>query len=39
MKKTIIYSLCDMSLFGCGQDAIEEGMTTKNVQAIAYASR
>jgi len=38
MKKTILLLIMSISLFGCGQDAIEEGMTTEEVQAIASAS-
>ena len=38
MKKTILLLIMCISLFGCGQDAIEEGMTTEEVQAIASAS-
>ena len=38
MKKTILLLIMSISLFGCSQDALEEGMTTEEVQAIASAS-
>ncbi len=34
MKKTILLLIMSISLFGCGQDAIEEGMTPEEIEVI-----
>jgi hypothetical protein len=38
MKKTVLLLIMSIALFGCGQDAIDDGMSTEEVKAIASAS-
>jgi len=38
MKKTVLLLIMSIALFGCGQDAIEDGLPTAEIEAITSAS-